>query len=243
MVIFLIKTNLLENLVNLMDKENILFVIPARSGSKGLPNKNVFFWKDKPLTMHSYDYLINQNIDPKKIVITTDSEEYAEIFIKYGVRRESILLRPSCLAEDNVVDYPVILHAWSYMENINKEKYQFITLIRPTSPIRPKNLIERGINLIKENKELTSIRAMRKVKEHPNRIWVKEDKIAKPIIQNINEPGNIPRQFLSMLYYYQSGELEIVRRNTLQMGSISGDNVGILEIYDDYPDIDSTNDF
>ena len=41
---------------------------------------------------------------------------------------------------------------------------------------------------------------------------------------------------LAKKYYYQSGELEIVRRNTLQMGSISGDNVGILEINDDYPD-------
>ena len=84
---------------------------------------------------------------------------------------------------------------------------------------------------------------MRKVTEHPYRIWIKDEKeIAKPLIKNIKEPGNIPRQYLEKNYFFQSGEIEICRRETLQSGSISGDNVGIIEIEDSNPDIDSIDD-
>ena len=226
-----------------MTESRFFFLIPARSGSKGFKNKNIYPWKGKPLIMHSYDYLISENYSSNQIIISTDSKQYIDLLMNNGVPKESLLLRPSCLAEDNVVDYPVALHAWSYMEERNKSKFDFLILIRPTSPIRPKNIIEKGLNIMYKNKSFSSLRAMRKVSEHPYRIWIKDEKeIAKPLINKIKEPGNIPRQYLEKNYFFQSGELEICRRETLQSGSISGDNVGIIEIEDSNPDIDSIDD-
>ncbi len=227
----------------MMNNSKVFFLIPARSGSKGLRNKNIYPWKGKPLILHSYEYLINENYNPNQIIISTDSNEYINLLTDNGVPRGSILLRPSCLAEDNVVDYPVALHAWSYMEEFHKSKFDFIVLIRPTSPVRPKNLIKKGIEIMINNKKFTSLRAMRKVSEHPYRVWEKgKDDIVKPIISCVKEPGNIPRQSLRRNYFFQSGEVEICRRSTLQSGSISGDKVGIIEMEDFNPDIDSIDD-
>ena len=130
-----------------MIDSRFFFLIPARSGSKGLKNKNIYPWRGKPLIMHSYDYLISENYTSNQIIISTDSKEYIDLLVNNGVPKQSLLLRPACLAEDNVVDYPVALHAWSYMENHNKTKFNFLVLIRPTSPIRPKNIIEKGLKI------------------------------------------------------------------------------------------------
>ena len=115
--------------------------------------------------------------------------------------------------------------------------------MRPTSPVRPKNIIESGLEIINNDLSLTSVRAMRKVKEHPNRIWKKNNLgFVEPLLNDTFEPGNLPRQKLANDFFYQSGELEIIRRTTLQMGSVSGSKVGILEIKETNIDIDTKND-
>ncbi len=223
--------------------DNILFVIPARSGSQGIKNKNIMIWKNKPLIMHSYDFLLSKNISLSNICVSTDSDHYINFLKNHGVDSRCLLKRPSCLAENNVVDYPVILHAWSLKEEQLKREFEFVAIVRPTSPIRPKDIISEGISSLQKNKNLTSVRSMRKVSEHPFRLW-KKGKIGYmvPIIENVFEPSNIPRQKLEDKFYFQSGELEIIRRSTLQSGSISGSKVGIIEISDKNIDIDTPND-
>lgn len=223
--------------------DDILFIIPARSGSQGIKDKNIIFWKGKRLIMHTYDFLINKNINFNNICISTDSSEYIEILLKEGIKKTCFVKRPKCLAENIVVDYPVILHAWSLKEEIYKRQFKYIAIMRPTSPNRPKDIIENGLELLKNDTSLTSVRAMRNVKEHPYRVWKKnEDNFAEPIKKEVYEPGNIPRQKLSNDYFYQSGELEIIKRSTLQLGSVSGTKVGIIEINEINVDIDSQDD-
>ena len=223
---------------------NILFVIPARSGSKGIKNKNIIDWGGKPLIMHSFDFLLSQNISDNNICISTDSYRYINFLKQNGVHSKSILKRPNCLGEDIVVDYPVIIHAWSNREELLEKEFQFIAIIRPTSPNRPKNIIQESIDKLLNNPELTSVRAMRKVSENPHRVWKysENNSYMVPIIDNIIEPGNIPRQKLDNNFYYQSGEIEITKRTTLQSGSISGPRVGIIEMKNKNIDIDSKDD-
>ena len=221
-----------------------LCIIPARSGSKGLKDKNILKWKGKPLLMHTYDYLIKEGIPNNQIIVSTESVDYLSLMREWGIPESSLLLRPECLAEDYVVDYPVVTHAWSYKEQKDNILYKYISLLRPTSPIRPKGLIIQAINLLDQDPTLTSVRAMRKSSEHPNRIWIKSSQNSViPLLQNVQEPGNIPRQLHTGEYFYQSGELEVVRRTTLQLGSISGPNVGALVIDSLNPDIDTLDDF
>lgn len=222
----------------------ILYVIPARSGSKGIKNKNIAEWNGKPLIMYSFQFLLDQQIPLDDICISTDSQNYINFFKKLGIHERCILKRPKCLGEDFVVDYPVVLHAWCIKEEFLQKEFDFITVIRPTSPNRPKDIITKGLKILIDNPHLTSVRAMRKVSEHPFRIWrfSSDKKYMKPLIEDVREPGNIPRQKLEDNYYFQSGEIEIIRRSTLQLGSISGSYVGIVEMTEKNIDIDTPDD-
>ena len=222
--------------------DNILFVIPARSGSQGIKDKNIIFWKGKRLIMHTFDFLIKKNINVKNICISTDSDNYIDILLKEGINKNCFIKRPKCIAEDIVVDYPLsFIHG--QLKEIEDKKFDYIAIMRPTSPVRPDNIIEKGIELLNKNPSFSSVRAMRKVKEHPFRVWKMVDgNFVEPLMNNVFEPGNIPRQKLSKKYYYQSGELEIVKRSTLQLGSVSGSKVGVIEINEANVDIDSEDD-
>ena len=71
--------------------DNILFVIPARSGSQGIKDKNIIFWKGKRLIMHTFDFLIKKNINVKNICISTDSSKYIEVLTKEELTKIALL--------------------------------------------------------------------------------------------------------------------------------------------------------
>ena len=124
---------------------NIIALIPARFGSKGIPKKNILEFRGKPLLAHSILYA-KKSLLVNDIIVSTDSEEFASISNKFGARTPFI--RPSSLSGDTVEDYPVVNHAVNFLENEAKSKIDFIALLRPTSPLRPSNLIERAFKII-----------------------------------------------------------------------------------------------
>ena len=229
----------------MIKEKNIIAVIPARSGSKGLKDKNIAPYKDIPLFMHSYNYA-KKSLPESQILLSTDSVEYKKIAMSYGVKEDSILIRPKSIAEDNVVDYPVALHAFLHYEMMKKQEISLLIWLRPTSPVRETGLIERSISLIKSDSKITSVRAMRSVSEHPYRIWKKtgDEKKVLPLfdLENLKEPANLPRQSLPDNFLFQSGEIEVVRRTTLQQGSISGSFVCPIFMKKNNPDIDNLAD-
>ncbi len=217
----------------------VIVIIPARSGSKSLPKKNVLPLNGKPMLCYSVSYGINCNaVD--KVVVSTDSEEFAEV--AKGCGAEVPFIRPAELAEDNTRDYPVMRHAMDYFESIG-EVYDVYILLRPTSPLRPQGLIEKAIDIMIKNPTASSVRTVAKIKEHPYRAWnIKEDGSMSGFVADVEESYNIPRQELPEVYF-QTGDLEAVRRETLLNGSVSGDNIFPLVIdYEDMVDIDHKND-
>ncbi len=219
--------------------DNIIALIPARSGSKGIPKKNIIHFKGIPLLAHSIIYA-KKSLLIKDIIVSTDSEEFAIISNKFGGRTPFI--RPKHLSGDTVEDYPVVNHAVNFLENEKKEKIDFIALLRPTSPLRPQNLIEKAYNLLKKNKLGTSVRSVVRVKEHCYRQWFKEGDKLLPFISNVYEPYNLPRQKLPVSFF-QSGDIEFIRRNTLKNKSVSGNYVLPLVLnHKDLYDIDTLED-
>ena len=202
-------------------KENILVVIPARSKSKSVKNKNIKLIKKKPLIYYSIKYALKSKIVTKTIV-STDSEKYAKISEKYGA--EVPFIRPKKLSGDNIQDYDVISHALKKCEIYYRRKFLFVVLLRPTSPFREKNLIEKSIRLLKNNTKSTSVRSVIKTNCHPWRHWVKKNKFIYSIVDDFYEPYNIPRQKLPV-YYFQTGEIEVIKRKTILNGSVSGNNI------------------
>jgi CMP-N,N'-diacetyllegionaminic acid synthase len=139
----------------------IAAIIPARSGSKGVKDKNI-----KNLHGHS---LLEWSINAAKhselidrVFISTDSEEYAKIGRDCGA--EVPFLRPESISGDSSSDLDFILHA---IEEFNKINFypEYIAHIRPTTPIRDPDLIDEAIKLLQDNQEFTSLRSVHKMSE------------------------------------------------------------------------------
>jgi N-acylneuraminate cytidylyltransferase len=218
----------------------IIVIIPARSGSKSLPNKNILPLHGKPLLCYSVAYALGcKSVD--KVVVSTDSEQIANIAKKCGA--ETPFLRPNKYSQDNTRDYPVMKHALEFFEGID-EIYDIYVLLRPTSPIRPNGLIEMAVKILEDNPFASSVRSVAKIKEHPYRAWcIESDGSMRGGIVGVEEPYNIPRQELPDMYF-QTGDIEAIRRVTLLNGSVSGGCVYPLIIeHNEMVDIDHINDF
>lgn len=199
----------------------IVTVIPARSGSKSIPKKNIRHLNGKPLLAYSIEYSLKCELIDKTIV-STDSEEIGQIAKDYGA--EVPFIRPSELATDDTPDYPVFRHALDFLENYINDTIDIIILLRPTSPLRPPGLIERGVEMVMENPDFTSIRSVAKTNEHPYRQWKQEGRFIKGYEKSVEEPYNLERQKLPTVFF-QTGDIEIISRQTLKAGSISGSRV------------------
>ena len=124
-------------------KNLILAVILARSGSKGIKNKNIKILNGKPLIAWSIaTCLKSKRIN--KIVVSTDSKKYAKIAKSFGAHE--IILRPKKFSKDQSTDYDAILHL---IKNFKKFNYEIIAHIRPTTPDRDVKDVDKAINFLK----------------------------------------------------------------------------------------------
>lgn len=123
-------------------------IIPARSGSKGLPNKNILMLLDKPLIAYTIEAAIKSN-EFQRVIVSTDSLEYKEISEKYGAE---VILRDNYLSNDKATSFMVIEDV---LKKIKIESLDYFMLLQPTSPFRDKKHI---IDSIKEfEKEYSSL--------------------------------------------------------------------------------------
>ena len=125
-------------------------IIPARGGSKRLPNKNILDLGGKPLIAWSIEAALNSNfID--KVVVTTDCEKIAEISRKYGA--EVPFIRPDHLSTDTASSNDVINHVLAHYEN----QFDSFLLLQPTSPLRNESDIQNAFNLKKKYASVVSV--------------------------------------------------------------------------------------
>lgn len=220
---------------------NVLCVIPARSGSKGLKDKNIRDFKGKPLIAHTIEYAQKCDLLTKTIV-STDSLEYSEIAKSFGV--DVPFIRPSEFAKDSSQDIDFIYHALFECEDYYKIQFDYVVLLRPTSPVRLPNLIEKGLSLISSDPKASSLKAITKSTEHPYRQWkMDKENYIVGYEKGVYEPYNLPRQKLPSVYY-SSGDLEIIKRDTIVDGSVSGEKIIPLVLNKkDVVDIDSKDDW
>ena len=215
----------------------VLAIVPARGGSKSIPRKNIKILNGKPLIAYSIEYA-NRCSLITKVVVSTDDQEIADISKRCGA--EVPVMRPREIAEDLTPDFPVIKHIYDFFQ-ANNEIFDFYVWLRPTSPSRPEGLIEEGIRKMIDNPAATSLRSVALCNEHPYRMWIKTNQYISTITEGY-EPYNMPRQQLPEIYF-QTGDLEIVRPETILNGSISGNRVIPLVIEPSFIDIDHEVDF
>lgn len=127
-----------------IDSKDILFVIPARGGSKRLPMKNIKLLAGKPLICYSID-VARLITDDSNICISTDNDEIISVVENYGYQVP--FKRPDNLASDTATTNDVLVHAVNYYRSKGRE-FKFLVLLQVTSPLRRKVDIENAIGLI-----------------------------------------------------------------------------------------------
>jgi len=127
-----------------------LIVIPARSGSKGIPDKNIKLLAGKPLVAYSIEVAL-QIADSSRIIFSTDSERYVSVARKCGL--EVDYLRPSELATDTAGSREVILDAMRHADSKGIE-YDCIVLLQPTSPLRTAGDVKDAMSLYRSDVDM-----------------------------------------------------------------------------------------
>ena len=198
----------------------ILAVIPARGGSKGIPMKNI-----KPLgKIPLIAYSIAAGLETKsinRVIVSTDDKNISNCAVHHGA--EVPFLRPKELAEDHALDFPVLEHVLVWLEEKEKYKPDIIVFLRPTSPFRPLGCIEEAIDIMKSNPNADCIRAVMRSGQEPYKMWRIENGEMIPLLQSdFSEHYNMPRQRLPKTYW-QTGQIEIIRYSTIMnQKSMSG---------------------
>ncbi|MBE7560119.1 acylneuraminate cytidylyltransferase family protein [bacterium] len=121
-----------------------LAVIPARGGSKGLPRKNLRQLAGRPLLSFTIEAAKNSRLD--RVILSTDSEEIADIGRKYGA--EVPFMRPAELARDQSSSLSVLLHALHWVRKHDRFFPDVVALLQPTSPLRTAEHINEGLDIL-----------------------------------------------------------------------------------------------
>ncbi len=128
----------------MVGSKRLLAVIPARGGSKRLPRKNVLDLAGKPLIAWTIQEALNcKYID--QVIVSTDDKEISDISKEYGA--DVPFFRPSELATDEAKTVDVVLHLLDELEKVG-ERYDYIILLQPTSPLRTAQNIDESVELL-----------------------------------------------------------------------------------------------
>ena len=129
--------------------DSVLIVIPARGGSKGIPDKNIRLVNGIPLIEYTINFA-KKLTNNSNILVSTDSPKIAEISKNAGATCP--FLRPDELATDLTGDVPVLRHAVNNYQDLIKKKYEFVLMLQPTSPVRFEHQVIEARTKILKNK-------------------------------------------------------------------------------------------
>jgi len=204
-------------------KPEVLAVIPARGGSKGIPRKNIKLFAGYPLISYSIAAALQSN-SVTRVIVSTDDEEIAAVARQFGA--ETPFLRPAELAQDQITDLPVFEHALQWLKENEGYSPDLVIQLRPTSPIRPRQCVDEAVALLLQHPEADSVRGVVPSGQNPYKMW-RLDGDEKPMtpllaLEGVDEPFNSPRQALPPTYW-QTGHIDVIRpRAILEQKSMSG---------------------
>lgn len=200
----------------------ILALIPARSGSKSIPHKNVRLIAGKPLLAYSIEHSLASKLINRTIV-STDSTTYADIARSYGA--EVPFLRPFEISQDSSTDLEVFTHALQWLAEEEGYVPDICVHLRPTCPIRRIEDIDKVIQILLESPDIDSVRSVVHSPDTPFKMWFRDkDGLLAPVVEtDIKDAYNLPRQILPQAFL-QNASIDAVRASVI-MGkkSMTGD--------------------
>lgn len=205
-------------------KDKIVALIPARSKSERLKNKNILKIGKYPLLAIPILAAKNSKIFDR-IIVSTDSKKYARIAKKYGA--EVPFLRPKKISGSTSPDYDWVKYT---IKNLSKKNISFdiFFILRPTNPFRSHKTILSAWKKFKKYKEAESLRAIEVSKQHPGKMWIKKSNYITPFFfkSSKGQPyHNLQLKSLPKIYK-QNASLEISKVKVLsQYKTITGKKI------------------
>lgn len=194
-----------------MKSNQIIAIIPARSGSKSVKDKNIVKLNGYPLIAYSIAAAkISEKID--RVIVSTDSEYYAKISRKYGA--EVPFIRPREISEDGSTDKDFFDHALKWFSKNEKNIPEYWIHLRPTTPLRDPKIIDEAIDSIKENESATSLRSGHPCPESPFKWFFRDENGLFSSLLNNSEQSNLPKEEFQQVYI-PDGYVDILKTSHL----------------------------
>ncbi|MDA2934002.1 acylneuraminate cytidylyltransferase family protein [Acidobacteria bacterium AH-259-D05] len=204
--------------------EKVVAIIPARGGSKGIPEKNIKLLGGYPLIAFStIAAKLCSQID--RVIVSTDCPEIADIAKSYCA--EVPFLRPPELARDNSPDMDFVHHALNWLEDYEGGVPKFMVHLRPTTPLRDPILVDLAINTMKSENDATSLRSVHELSEPPQKMFGIQHGFLVGLFPNDPRPEyyNFPRQTFPPAYY-PNGYVDIIRTDFVRRSqNLHGDRI------------------
>jgi N-acylneuraminate cytidylyltransferase len=227
----------------LVNRPEVLGIVQARGGSKGLPRKNVRPLRGHPLVAYSIGSGLSAH-SITRLIVSTDDDEIAAVAKQYGA--EVPFRRPIELAADDTPDYPLFVHALDWLAEHEGYWADAIVQLRPTTPLRPRGMLDEAIRLLWTDSVIDCVRGVTTPKQTPYKMWRDSgDGFLLPLMETpFAEPYNMPRQKLPPAYW-QTGHVDVIRATTIrEQHSLTGRRVKPIHIEASYCiDIDTPADF
>lgn len=210
---------------------NILAIIPARGGSKGIPRKNLRALAGKPLIAYSIATTMASR-HKMDVFVSTDDEEIAAIARKLGA---GVIIRDEVHARDQTTLDPVIFDGLQQASKITGKNYDIVATIQPTSPLLKAQSLDYGIDKLLQNPELETVISAR---EDTHLTWRKKGDRYEP-----NYEKRVNRQYLPAVFRETGGFL-LTRSHLVTPGTRIGTSVDLIVLsHGEEIDIDSQDDW
>lgn len=223
----------------MINGNNVIAIIPARGGSKGIPYKNIKNLLGKPLIAWTIEVAKEvEEID--HIIVSTDDEKIAKVAKQYGVE---VIRRPDELAQDYSLAVDVVKHIISHLQ-LHDEPKTIIVYLEPTSPLREKEDIVQCLQLLAdENNDYTTVATFKEADLNPYRAWKIENNNPQTFLRDAN-PW-LPRQSLPKAYQLNGSVYTFFSRSITEQSQhfFTGKTGAVIAPKERSVDIDDEMDF
>jgi len=199
----------------------VVALIPARAGSKRVVGKNIRSLSGHPLMAYTISAAVQSGIF-SDVIVSTDSEHYADIARHYGA--DVPFLRPQQLAGDVSPDIEWLADTLDRLRDTGRD-YDCFSILRPTSPFRMPHTIQRAWQVFTAEAGIDSLRAVEKCRQHPGKMWVVQGNRMVPLmpLQASTQPWHSSQYQSLPAVYAQNASLEIAwTRTVFETGTIAG---------------------
>ena len=202
-----------------------LAIIPARSGSKRIINKNIKIFEGKPIICYSILTAKSSGIFDK-IIVSTDSKKIQKYAENNNI--SAPFLRPKLISKDSTPMKDVILHVLEYFKD-NNYFPTAVVLLQPTSPFRTKSTIVKAYNMFIK-KKLDSLFSVEKIKHthHPSYVFHDKKELLKSKLKNLNNKKN--RQAFKEMFALDGGVIFITKSKIVKKSIIAG-KIDYIEVF------------